>query len=137
MIENNCPFCTIKPERIIADGNLVFAIRDQYPVNSGHTLVISKRHFSSWFDATYDERLEILQMVDRLKALLDDELHPDGYNIGVNVGGASGQTVAHLHFHLIPRFYGDVDDPRGGVRYVIPGKGNYKSPGKIPKIGNR
>ena len=134
MSDKECPFCTVSQERVVVLGERAFAIRDQYPVSPGHTLVISKRHFASWFEATNVERLEIFGMLDRLKAELDLELNPAGYNIGVNVGGAAGQTVNHLHIHLIPRYKDDVDDPRGGVRYSIPGRGNYHCPGKIPKM---
>ncbi|PRQ01230.1 DEAD/DEAH box helicase family protein [Enhygromyxa salina] len=125
-------FSSIPRSQWVATNELAFAIRDGYPVSEGHTLVIPKRVVASWFQATEAERAAILQLVDRVKADLDRELQPDGYNIGINDGAAAGQTVAHLHVHVIPRWDGDVDDPRGGVRFVIPERGNYKEPGRLP-----
>ena len=80
---------------------------------------------ATWFEATREEQLAILELVDEVKAQLDAELRPDGYNIGINAGVAAGQTVMHLHVHVIPRYSGDVEDPRGGVRHLMPGKGNF------------
>jgi superfamily II DNA or RNA helicase/diadenosine tetraphosphate (Ap4A) HIT family hydrolase len=113
----------------VASNALAFAIRDGFPVSPGHTLVIPKREIPSWFDATAEERTAIFELVDQVKAALDAELHPDGYNIGINCGEAAGQSVMHLHVHVIPRYVGDVPKPRGGVRHVIPGKGDYPSSG--------
>lgn len=110
-----------------ASNELAFALRDGFPVSPGHTLVILRRLVATWFDATPEERAAIFELVDEVKCALDTEYHPDGYNIGINAGEAAGQTVMHLHIHVIPRYRGDVDDPRGGVRHVIPGKGNYLS----------
>ena len=104
-----------------------------FPCNPGHTLVVPRRHFASWFDASAEERVALFRIVDEVRRSLDNERHPDGYNIGINVGEAAGQTVMHLHIHVIPRFAGDVDDPAGGVRFVIPARGNYKRPGFVPK----
>jgi diadenosine tetraphosphate (Ap4A) HIT family hydrolase len=95
--------------------------------------VIPRRHVASWFDATSDERSALLALVDDVRAALEGENAPAGYNIGINVGEAAGQTVMHLHVHVIPRFAGDVDDPAGGVRFVIPGRGNYRRPGHLPR----
>jgi len=95
-------------------------------VSPGHTLVVPRRQFASWFKATHEEQTAIFALVDEVKRQLDKQTpKPDGYNVGINVGEAAGQTVMHLHVHVIPRYRGDVDDPRGGVRHVIPGKGNY------------
>lgn len=125
-----CPFCQIDQERVVASNELAVAIRDGYPVNPGHTLVIPRRHLDSWFDASRQEQAAMLELVEVIKAGLDQgEPRPDGFNIGINVGEAAGQTVMHLHVHLIPRFAGDVDDPRGGVRWVVPERGNYLAPG--------
>jgi diadenosine tetraphosphate (Ap4A) HIT family hydrolase len=123
----------MEASRIVAEEGLAVAIRDAFPVSPGHTVVIPRRHVASWFDATPDERVALMALVDEVKAKLDAEFHPDGYNIGINVGEAAGQTVMHLHVHVIPRFAGDVDDPRGGVRFVIPARGNYRRPGHIPE----
>jgi len=128
-----CPLCRIEPLRIALANTVAVAVRDTFSVNPGHTLVILRRHIPSWFDAIADERTALMALVDEVKASLDKELHPDGYNIGINVGEAAGQTVMHLHVHVIPRFAGDVDDPRGGVRFVIPARGNYQRPGHIPQ----
>ena len=114
------------PRAAVAENALGFAVRDRFPVSEGHTLVVPRREVATWFDATREEQLAILELVDVVKRQLD--LHvpkPDGYNVGFNAGAAAGQTVMHLHVHVIPRYRGDVDDPRGGVRHVIPGKGNY------------
>ena len=110
----------------MASNALAFAIRDAYPVTPGHTLVVPRREVATWFDATRAEQVAMLELVDEVKRVLDRGTpRPDGYNVGFNAGEAAGQTVMHLHVHVIPRFRGDVDDPRGGVRHVIPGKGCY------------
>jgi diadenosine tetraphosphate (Ap4A) HIT family hydrolase len=109
----------------VASNSLAFAIRDAYPVSRGHTLVVPMRPVATWFDANEEERAAIVALLDQVKAQLDAEFHPDGYNVGFNAGEAAGQTVMHLHVHVIPRYRGDMADPRGGVRHVIPGKGNY------------
>ncbi len=110
----------------VASNDLAFAIRDSYPVTEGHTLVITRRVVATWFDATPAEQRAVLALVDAVKDGLDRSLNPDGYNIGFNAGAAAGQTVPHLHVHVIPRYDGDMDDPRGGVRHVLPTRGNYK-----------
>jgi diadenosine tetraphosphate (Ap4A) HIT family hydrolase len=120
-----CPFCTLPPERIIDSNNLALVIRDGYPVSPGHTLVIPKRHIGSWFDITPEEQSAMLDLLRRAKEVLEEEFKPDGYNIGINDGPTAGQTVPHLHIHLIPRYKGDLADPRGGVRWIIPEKAKY------------
>lgn len=119
------PFLKRPHSEWVASNALAFALRDPFPVSPGHTLVITRSEAQDWFSATPDERLAILGLIDEVKAQLDSEFHPDGYNIGLNAGTAAGQTVMHLHVHVIPRYRGDMDDPRGGVRHVIPSKGNY------------
>lgn len=109
----------------VCSNELAFAFRDRFPVSPGHTLIVTRRVTADWFSATEAERAALLSLVDVVKRQLDEELHPDGYNVGFNAGDAAGQTVMHLHVHVIPRFRGDMDDPRGGVRHVIPSKGNY------------
>ncbi len=121
----DCPFCTLPPERIAQENELAVLIRDAYPVSPGHSLVIPRRHIGSWFEASEDERTAMLALLEAAKAMIDQEHRPDGYNIGINDGPAAGQTVPHLHVHLIPRLKGDVPDPRGGVRWVIPDKAMY------------
>jgi diadenosine tetraphosphate (Ap4A) HIT family hydrolase len=122
-----CPFCTLPAERIVAANNHAFVIRDGFPVSRGHTLIIPRRHVGSFFEVTAEERTALFAQLDNAKAALDMEFAPDGYNIGINDGPAAGQTVLHLHMHLIPRYAGDLPDPRGGIRWIIPEKADYWS----------
>lgn len=122
-----CPFCQIPPERVVLANDLAFVIRDGYPISPGHTLVIPRRHVGSFFEISEAERTAMLQLLDAAKAGLDTAHAPAGYNIGINDGPAAGQTVPHLHMHLIPRYAGDREDPRGGVRWIIPEKADYWS----------
>lgn len=122
-----CAFCTLPPHRVIDGNATAIAIRDGYPVSPGHTLLIPKRHAPSFFDLSPQERGDLLDLLDRTKIALDKEFMPQGYNIGINDGPAAGQTVLHLHVHLIPRYTGDISDPSGGVRWVIPDKAKYWS----------
>jgi diadenosine tetraphosphate (Ap4A) HIT family hydrolase len=119
------PFLDRPMAEWVASNSLAFAIRDLYPVPPGHTLIVPRRPVATWFEATRDERLAIVDLLDVVKERLDAEFRPDGYNVGFSAGAAAGQTVMHLHLHVIPRYRGDCEDPRGGVRHVIPGKGNY------------
>ena len=120
-----CPFCTLGAERIVLANELAVVIRDSFPVSPGHTLIIPKRHVVSFFDVTGDERKAMLALLDGAKLGLDEAFHPDGYNVGINDGEAAGQTVPHLHLHLIPRYAGDSEDPRGGVRWILPQKAKW------------
>ena len=122
---SNCPFCTLAPERIIDSNAFGVTIRDGFPISPGHTLVIPKKHIGSWFAIGIEEQLGLLDLLARAKVVLEEGLNPDGYNIGINDGPAAGQTVPHLHMHLIPRYKGDIGDPRGGVRWIIPEKAKY------------
>lgn len=119
-----CIFCK-KAFEIIDQSELVYVIYDGYPVSKGHTLIIPKRHVASFFDLTHEEHLAILNALNTQKSRLDELYHPDGYNIGVNDLLAAGQTIEHVHVHLIPRYIGDMIDPKGGVRGVIPSKQKY------------
>ncbi|MDW8244362.1 MAG: HIT family protein [Thermogemmata sp.] len=121
----NCPFCSLPKERILRANTRAVAVADAFPVSTGHTLVIPLRHVTSFFDLAEDELIAIYELLHQTKKQLDQDLKPDGYNIGVNVGTVAGQTVEHVHLHLIPRYLGDVTDPVGGVRNIIPGKGRY------------
>jgi diadenosine tetraphosphate (Ap4A) HIT family hydrolase len=121
----NCVFCTIPADRIVISNDLAFAIYDGFPVSEGHLLIIPKRHFPDFFDATMEEKQALFEILNQAKQLVNERFHPDGYNIGVNVGETAGQTVMHLHIHLIPRYKGDVENPRGGVRGVIPKRKEY------------
>ena len=120
-----CPFCSLPPERVLASNAFAFVIRDGYPVSPGHTLIIPRRHVGSFFEISEEERAAMLALLDGQKRALDAEYSPAGYNVGINDGAAAGQTVPHLHIHLIPRFAGDLPDPRGGVRWVMPHKAKY------------
>jgi len=121
----DCPFCNPSEDEIVLANDLCYARYDKYPVSPGHLLLIPYRHIPTLFDATDDEQAALLALVREAKTLLDEHFHPDGYNIGVNVRAAAGQTVMHLHVHVIPRYAGDVDDPRGGVRGAVPEKRVY------------
>ena len=123
---DNCPFCNISHVReIVCENASSLAFYDGYPVSPGHALIIPKRHVASYFDLTDDERKDMNDALRRVKSIIDERYHPDGYNIGVNVGEYAGQSVFHCHMHLIPRYKGDVPSPKGGVRGVIPGKQSY------------
>jgi diadenosine tetraphosphate (Ap4A) HIT family hydrolase len=120
-----CPFCELPVERITWQSTLVVALRDAFPVSKGHTLLVPRRHVATFFDASPEEHAALFAAVVVAKRTLDAELHPDGYNVGFNCGAAAGQTVMHAHVHIIPRYAGDMADPRGGVRGVIPGRQRY------------
>ncbi len=125
-MDNKCPFCKVESERdIIASSPLSIAFFDGFPVSPGHALIIPRRHVASFFDLTKDEQMDMLRLADSVKSVIDEKFLPNGYNVGVNVGEAAGQSVFHVHLHLIPRYKGDVPNPRGGVRGVIPSKQNY------------
>lgn len=120
-----CPFCQISHSRVVFSNSLVAALWDGYPVSPGHLLIVPKRHVATWFEASPEEQQAVWQAIEEGKQAICQRHQPDGFNIGINVGEAAGQTVPHLHLHIIPRYQGDVPDPRGGVRYVIPQKANY------------
>lgn len=110
---------------ILAETANALVILDSFPVNPGHTLIIPRRHVASYFDLHADEQHALWQLVNSAKILLENRFHPDGFNVGINIGETAGQSVMHVHIHLIPRYKGDVEQPRGGVRGVIPGKQSY------------
>lgn len=115
---NECVFCTLPKKDILLENEMALAFFDKFPVNKGHVLIIPKRHRANLFEATNEEIMSIWKLLKEVKEELDTRFHPDGYNVGVNVGAAAGQTVFHLHVHVIPRYNGDVQDPRGGVRKI-------------------
>lgn len=121
------PFLAIPATEWVCANELAFAIFDRFPVSPGHVLVITRRVVPTFFECSGEEKLALMDLVDDVKQLLDKRLDPkpDGYNVGFNCGSAAGQTVPHVHVHVIPRYAGDMPDPRGGVRHVIPEKGNY------------
>ena len=123
---NNCPFCTPDLEReLVTESATVYAILDKYPVAQGHTLIIPKQHLADYFDLSDRSKQACWLVVDRVKMLLEQRFQPDGFNVGINIGQPAGQTIPHVHVHLIPRYRGDVENPTGGVRGIIPGKGDY------------
>jgi len=122
-----CPFCPPPEERVFHRGELVTGLWDGFPVSPGHALIIPARHVATWFEATPEEQAALAAALTEARNAIQEKHSPDGFNIGVNVGEAGGQTVPHLHVHLIPRYAGDVEDPRGGVRWVVPGNATYWS----------
>lgn len=123
---SDCPFCNPDSEReLIVESATAYAIFDKFPINTGHALIIPKRHCVDYFDLTFKEQSACIFMINKVKEIVTKLLQPDGFNLGINVGEKAGQTVPHVHLHLIPRYDGDVDDPRGGVRCVIPDKQRY------------
>jgi diadenosine tetraphosphate (Ap4A) HIT family hydrolase len=125
-LNNDCPFCNPDSEReLIAESATAYAIFDKYPVNDGHALVIPKRHVADFFELTFKEKSACLYLLEFVKPIIKSQFNPDGFNIGINIGESAGQTIPHVHIHLIPRYKGDVTKPRGGVRGVIPDKQDY------------
>jgi diadenosine tetraphosphate (Ap4A) HIT family hydrolase len=124
---NECIFCNLDESRVEIENNLALSFKDLYPVTKGHSLVIPKRHVQSFFDLEKDEKKAILELLElQKKKLISQDKLITGFNIGINDGIDSGQTVMHCHVHLIPRRKGDMNDPRGGVRGVIPEKQSYE-----------
>lgn len=132
----NCPFCHLEKAGIVLANDHAIAVYDGYPVTPGHSLIVPRRHIESFFEATWEEQAAMFALLAEMRRLLLNPLHldgdnveshvaPDGFNIGINDGPAAGQTVMHLHIHLIPRYSGDTSDPRGGVRWIMPHKAPY------------
>jgi diadenosine tetraphosphate (Ap4A) HIT family hydrolase len=123
--DDACPFCHLAPDRVSHSSAHAHAFADAYPVTEGHTLVVPTRHVASLFDLPPDEGADVWRLVREVREALAASHDPDGFNIGVNDGEAAGQTVGHAHVHVIPRYAGDVGDPRGGIRWVIPDRAPY------------
>ena len=122
----DCIFCSIPRDRVILENDLTFAIRDNYPVTRLHSLIIPKRHVVDYFSLTEDELLSCDTLLKEIKnSIQAEDESVKAFNIGINSGEAAGQTIFHCHIHLIPRRVGDVKNPRGGIRHLIPGKGDY------------
>ena len=121
-----CPFCTLDPDReVLCESEDAIAFPDKFPVSPGHALVVPRRHVADYFSLAEAEQQALWRLVNECKQMLAQKYRPDGFNVGINVGPAAGQTVFHVHIHLIPRYTGDVPNPKGGVRHVMPGKGYY------------
>jgi len=120
-----CDYADAAKHQIIAENNLAYARWDNFPASLGHLEVVPKRHVVSFFDLKQTEILALYGLISEAKKQVDEQYVPAGYNIGINDGEAAGRTIHHLHIHLIPRYQNDVENPRGGVRHIIPGKGNY------------
>lgn len=126
-----CIFCA--PRGVTRRNALAYCARDSFPVSPGHSLVMPLRHCAGFFDLSPEELTACMELLFAERVALDAELGPAGYNVGVNVGPAGGQSVLHVHIHLIPRYPGDHPDPRGGIRHIIPGKAHY--PRRGPERG--
>lgn len=125
MTADACPFCPPEERRVFFRSDLVLGLWDGYPVSPGHALLVTRRHVASWFEATADEQQALTAAIAEAKREIEKTHRPAGYNVGFNAGDAAGQTVFHLHLHVIPRYPGDTPEPRGGVRGVIAGKAGY------------
>lgn len=127
--KSDCLFCQFahleREVKFIENFSHCYAIKDEYPVSNGHVLIIPKEHTENWFTAREEVRLDMMRALHHLKSRLDLEYSPHGYNFGANCGEMAGQTIMHLHLHLIPRYQGDMENPKGGVRGVIPSKQKY------------
>lgn len=119
----DCLFCEIsqgtQPGNIIAAYNNCYVLEDKFPISKGHLLIIPKKHYLQWFSAPKNVRYEMIEIADFMKAKLDKTLNPTGYNVGMNCGVSAGQTVMHLHMHIIPRYDGDTPNPAGGIRQIL------------------
>ncbi len=120
----DCLFCN-QTNDVVLESATAYAIWDIFPVSKGHALIITKAHKANYFDLTIEEQFALTILINKMKGIIDDLYKPDGYNIGVNVNKSAGQTINHVHIHIIPRYEGDVPNPIGGVRNVIPDKGDY------------
>ena len=126
MENKNCIFCSLEKSRVIKSNELALAFRDNFPVTRLHTLIVPRRHAKDYFELTHEEVTACNSLINQIRIdLMEEDSSIEGFNIGINAGEVAGQTVFHCHIHLIPRRKGDVENPRGGVRHIIPGKGFY------------
>ena len=127
-MDEPCPLCAAAARTgCLAANEHAVAVFDAYPVSPGHALIVSKRHVAHLFELSLDEQQSLWALLPAVKRAIESQHSPAGYNIGVNVGVAAGQTIGHVHVHVIPRYEGDADDPRGGVRWVLPARADYWS----------
>ena len=123
-----CLFCdknNKEKHNIILENDLFYSRWDNFPVSSGHAEIVPKKHIVSFFELTKDDILQLYDLIIKTKKIISEKYNSDGYNIGLNEGNAAGQTINHLHIHIIPRYKNDIKNPRGGIRNIIPDKGNY------------
>jgi len=121
----HCAFCSVDLARAAWSSPLAIALWDLYPVSLGHALIVPRRHATSWGELAANEKAALTAGIDAVRALIDERFQPHAYNVGYNDGGPAGQTIEHFHVHVIPRYQGDVLDPRGGIRWVLPDKAAY------------
>lgn len=125
-VNKDCPFCNPDSEReLLLESATVYAMFDKFPVSNGHTLIIPKKHCSDYFELSFKEQSACWFMLNKAKEILKKRLNPDGFNVGINISESAGQTISHVHIHLIPRYNQDVKNPRGGIRNIISSKGDY------------
>ena len=122
---NKCPFCSIDKKRIILKNKKCYSVYDNYPVSKGHSLIILNQHISNFFDLTFEQKYSTINLLSKMEIFLKEKFKPAGFNIGININKPAGQTIDHVHIHLIPRYKNDVKDPTGGVRNIIPSRGKY------------
>lgn len=121
---SSCPFCNLD-RIIITESESSFAIFDGFPVSKGHALIIPKNHCANYFELSFKEQYDCMALLNEVKMIIQKKFNPDGFNVGININEAAGQTIPHVHIHLIPRYVGDVEKPAGGIRGVIPEKKEY------------
>lgn len=122
---SNCPFCYLKSQKIILEDEHSVALFDNFPLSPGHALIIPKKHVASLFMLEEAIQFALLRTLNNARIQLVNSFNPDGFNMGINDGTTAGQTIMHLHIHLIPRYNGDCSDPRGGIRWIFPDKAIY------------
>jgi diadenosine tetraphosphate (Ap4A) HIT family hydrolase len=132
LASENCIFCNTRGEKLVVENALAQAVYDTYPVSPGHVLIIPRRHAVTIWDLSDGEYGACFDLVRKSREILELRHRPDGFNVGVNCGVFAGQSVMHAHIHLIPRYRGDVLDPRGGVRNIIPHKAHYERKERKP-----
>lgn len=122
----DCVFCQVPKGHHVMENEFFYVLHDKYPVSPGHVLIVPKRHVETIFELDQEEKQALLVLMERAKAVIEEERKPDGFNFGINQGEAAGQTIAHLHLHVIPRYRGDIEEPEGGVRGAVPHKRKYR-----------
>jgi diadenosine tetraphosphate (Ap4A) HIT family hydrolase len=125
-MESSCPFCArLQGEDLLAENELAVAFTDAFPLTPGHALIVPRRHEPDYFALSEAEQEAMWRLVPQVRGIIKENHRPDGFNIGLNAGEAAGQTIGHAHLHVIPRYKGDVEDPRGGIRWILPEKAPY------------